>query len=67
MNCKDIAEDSHLNAREFFAGIASNEFVRDFSVVIREGDAIALTAPNGEDPRSPLVSPDYDHGRDPRT
>ena len=34
---------------------------------LREGDAIALTAPNGEDPRSPLVSPDYDHGRDPRT
>ena len=34
---------------------------------LREGAAIAPTAPNGEDPRSPLVPPDYDHGRDPRT
>jgi len=34
---------------------------------LREGAAIAPTAPNGEDRRSPLVPPDYDHGRDPRT
>jgi len=34
---------------------------------LREGAAIAPTAPNGEDQRSPLVPPDDDHGRDPRT
>ena len=34
---------------------------------LREGAAIAPTAPNGEDPRLPLVPPDYAHGRDPRT
>ena len=30
-----------FNAREFFAGVASNEFIRDFGVVVRSGDAIA--------------------------
>ena len=34
---------------------------------LRSGDAIALTAPNGEHAGLPLASPESDHGRDPRT
>jgi PAS domain S-box-containing protein len=30
-----------FNAREFFADIATNELARDFSVVVRSGDAVA--------------------------